>query len=73
MVSESKANDLVKEIEKSGGKAVAVKGDVSKLADVQHLFNEAIKHFGGVDILINNVSFEKNQYSESRLELYQAP
>lgn len=41
-------------IEDRGGKALAVQADVSKVADVRRLFQEAEKRFGRLDILINN-------------------
>jgi 3-oxoacyl-[acyl-carrier protein] reductase len=48
------ANEVVAEIESAGGRALAVQGDVSKAADVVHLFDETERGFGGVDALINN-------------------
>jgi 3-oxoacyl-[acyl-carrier protein] reductase len=52
--SQEGADRVVAEIAKNGGKAVAVKGDVSKAADVQRLFSETKKAFGAVDVLVNN-------------------
>jgi 3-oxoacyl-[acyl-carrier protein] reductase len=52
--SKEGADRVVAEIAKNGGKAVAVKGDVSKAADVQRLFAETKKTFGAVDVLVNN-------------------
>jgi 3-oxoacyl-[acyl-carrier protein] reductase len=43
-------------IEKGGGKAIAVQGDVSKAADVTRVFAEAKKVFGRLDILVNNAA-----------------
>jgi 3-oxoacyl-[acyl-carrier protein] reductase len=48
------ADKVVAEITAAGGKAVAVQGDVAKPADVQRLFAETKKAFGGVDVLVNN-------------------
>jgi 3-oxoacyl-[acyl-carrier protein] reductase len=48
------ADQVVSAITKSGAKAVAVQGDVSKPAEVKHLFAEALKAFGRVDVLVNN-------------------
>lgn len=48
------AEQVVAAIKKSGGKAIAVQGDVSKSADVPRIFAEAKKAFGTVDILVNN-------------------
>jgi 3-oxoacyl-[acyl-carrier protein] reductase len=48
------ANQVVDEITKLGGKAVAVQGDVAKKKDVERLFAETKKAFGEIDILVNN-------------------
>src|ERR1700731_3590605 len=48
------AERLVADITDNGGKAIAVKADVSKAADVQRLFDETKKAFGSLDILVNN-------------------
>ena len=38
----------------SGARALAVRTDVSKTSDLEHLVNSAVTEFGGVDVLINN-------------------
>ena len=52
--SKSGADDVVSEITRNGGKAIAVKADVAKKADIVHLFAETKKAFGKTDILVNN-------------------
>jgi 3-oxoacyl-[acyl-carrier protein] reductase len=52
--SKAGADVVVNEIEKAGGKAVAVRGDVSKAADAKAIVDGAIEHFGKLDILVNN-------------------
>ena len=52
--SKEGAEQIVNEITKEGGKAIAVQGDVSKTKDVEHLFAETKKAFGRLDILVNN-------------------
>jgi len=52
--SKAGADAVVAEITKADGKAVAVKGDVSKAADAKALIEAAIKSFGRLDILVNN-------------------
>jgi 3-oxoacyl-[acyl-carrier protein] reductase len=52
--SEIDANRVVSEIEKAGGKAVAVQASVASAADVKRLFEASDKAFGRLDILINN-------------------
>ena len=48
------ADSAVAEITGSGGKAIAVQGNVSEAADVKRLFAEAVSAYGKVDILVNN-------------------
>jgi 3-oxoacyl-[acyl-carrier protein] reductase len=48
------ADKAVDAITKAGGKAVAVKGDVSKAADAQGIIDAAINTYGKLDILVNN-------------------
>ncbi|HEV7776885.1 MAG TPA: glucose 1-dehydrogenase [Luteibacter sp.] len=52
--SKAGADTVVAEITAAGGKAVAVGGDVSKVAGAQGIVDGAIKHFGKLDILVNN-------------------
>lgn len=52
--SKEGADRVVRDIVQSGGKAVAVKADVSKRAEIARLFAETKKAFGQLDILINN-------------------
>jgi 3-oxoacyl-[acyl-carrier protein] reductase len=53
------AGSLVKQIEGSGGQALAVKADVSDPAAVRALFDQTEAAFGGVDALINNAGIMK--------------
>jgi 3-oxoacyl-[acyl-carrier protein] reductase len=53
------ADKVVAEITGSGGKAVAVGGDVAKAADVKALFEATKKSFGKVDVLVNNAGVYK--------------
>src|SRR5882757_9430971 len=52
--SKSGADQVVDEITKRGGQAVAVQGDVSKKTDIDRLFAATKKAFGRLDILVNN-------------------
>src|SRR5262245_39791971 len=52
--SRAGAEAVVQRIRQSGGKAVAVQADVSRLEDVRRLFAEAKKAFGKLDVLVNN-------------------
>lgn len=46
--------DVARRITAAGGKAVVVTMDISRPEDVQRLADEAVKHFGKVDVWINN-------------------
>ena len=48
------ADQVVAEIAASGGKAIAVQGDVSKSDDVRRVFAAAKESFGALDVLVNN-------------------
>ena len=52
--SEKEALALVKEIEKLGSSAIAIRCDVSKEDEVKEMIEKAIKTFGKIDILVNN-------------------
>jgi 3-oxoacyl-[acyl-carrier protein] reductase len=49
-----KLEKVVAEINTSGGRAIAVKADVSDSRDVDKLVNAALAHFGRIDVLVNN-------------------
>ena len=50
------AERLAAEIDAAGGKAFEVQANVSVVAEVEHLFADAVATFGPLDILVNNAS-----------------
>jgi 3-oxoacyl-[acyl-carrier protein] reductase len=52
--SKEGADQVVDEITKRGGKAIAVQADVAKKKDIERLFADTKKAFGRLDILVNN-------------------
>jgi len=48
------ADKVVAEIKKIGADAVAIQADVSKEEDVRGMIEQAVRRFGGVDVLVNN-------------------
>ncbi|PBI81477.1 oxidoreductase [Rahnella victoriana] len=52
--SDDKAQALVKSIEASGGKALAIKADSADETSVRTAIDSAAKAFGKIDILVNN-------------------
>lgn len=67
------ANAVVSEIEKAGGDAIAIKGDVGNAADIVSIFEAVDKHFGRLDGLVNNAGIvdyiaRVDEMSAERLE-----
>jgi glucose 1-dehydrogenase len=54
------AREVVAEIGRAGGRAFALQGDVSKEADVERIFAQAVDRFGTLDILVNNAGIQKD-------------
>lgn len=52
--SKEGAETVVSEINSNGGKAVAVGGDVTRLADANGIIDAAVTNFGRLDIVVNN-------------------
>jgi 3-oxoacyl-[acyl-carrier protein] reductase len=52
--SPDKAAKVVAKLSSEGGTAVALQADVSRLEDIQRLFDQTLEHFGRLDILVNN-------------------
>ena len=48
------ANNVVADIGKDGGKAIAVQADMSRKSEIETLFAETKRAFGKIDILVNN-------------------
>lgn len=46
--------DVIKEIKKTGGKAIGYSADISSEENAKEAVDTAVKHFGRLDILINN-------------------
>ena len=56
--SETPAQETVAAIEAKGGAALAVKGDVSKPANIERLFAASVERFGHLDIVVANAGVE---------------
>ena len=52
--SQDVAEQVVNDINASGGEALAVQADVSNAGQVKALFDKAIETFGRIDVLVNN-------------------
>ncbi|MBU3144478.1 3-oxoacyl-[acyl-carrier-protein] reductase [Clostridium sp. CF012] len=52
--------EVVKEIEALGVRALAVQCDISSYSDVEHMMKKCIEEFGSLDILVNNAGITKD-------------
>lgn len=55
--SKEGADKIVGEIVSKGGRAISVQADLSKAADISHLFAETKKAYGKLDVLVNNAAY----------------
>lgn len=69
-VDEEKGKELVDEIKDAGGKAFFLKADASKPEDSEKSVEEALSHFGKLDIAVNNAGIggEKAPVGEYEIE-----
>ena len=61
VANERAALTVVDEIRDRGGRAIAVRADVAREADIVHLFDEAVKQFGPLTALVNNAGILERQ------------
>ena len=54
------ANRVAQEIQDQGGKAIAIKADVSQKAEVQAMVKKTLDSFGAIHILVNNAGISQN-------------
>ncbi|VVN21575.1 Glucose 1-dehydrogenase 1 [Pseudomonas fluorescens] len=54
------AEELARQINTSGGRAIAIGADVSKEDDVERLFAQTLDAFGSLDILVANSGLQKD-------------
>ncbi len=63
-IGDPAADDVVREIEKAGGKGLAIRADVSVEADVDAMFAKAVNTFGTVNVLVNNAGLQSDSAFE---------
>jgi glucose 1-dehydrogenase len=54
------ANAVVEEIRRAGADARAIKADVSSESEVGAMFDEMLKYFGTIDVLVNNAGLQRD-------------
>ena len=60
VAGDERSQRVVDEIRMTGGKALAIKADVSDEEQVQDMFRRAVAAFGSVDILVNNAGLQQD-------------
>ena len=58
VASVQKAEEVAKDLQKRGRKAITAKADVANRAEVEGMFDKAWKELGPIDILVNNAGIE---------------
>ncbi|MBM3944445.1 MAG: glucose 1-dehydrogenase [SAR202 cluster bacterium] len=53
-LNEQKAKGTASEIERLGRKSLSLRVDVSSLPDIDRMVTEAVRRFGGLDVMVNN-------------------
>lgn len=59
--SPEKADALVAELEKDGGKVMAIQSNAGELEDCQSAVDQVIERFGQLDVLVNNAGITRDQ------------
>ena len=59
--SDKQADEVKRQVEKTGRKCVTVRADVSKFEQAQNLGKAVMNHFGKLDILINNAGVNRDR------------
>mmetsp|Transcript_17273 Transcript_17273/g.24609 ORF Transcript_17273/g.24609 Transcript_17273/m.24609 type:complete len:292 (-) Transcript_17273:1381-2256(-) len=58
--SEGPALQVVEEIKKAGGDAIAIKANCGDPSEINAMFDKAVEAFGTVDVLVNNAGITKD-------------
>jgi 2-hydroxycyclohexanecarboxyl-CoA dehydrogenase len=57
--NEEFAKEVVRSIEHTGGKAIGIRTDVTRIEEVKGMVGKTLQTFGKVDILVNNAGWDK--------------
>lgn len=63
------AESLVSEITQAGGQAIAVQANVADESQVMQLFSHVDRHFGRLDVLVNNAGILEGQMQLQQMDL----
>jgi 3-oxoacyl-[acyl-carrier protein] reductase len=66
---EKLAEQVVADIRQEGGRAISFKADVSNEQEVKEMIHATIRHFGQIDILVNNAAIDpRKQWDQITVE-----
>jgi NAD(P)-dependent dehydrogenase (short-subunit alcohol dehydrogenase family) len=65
------AEETIQAVKEEGREAIAIEGDVSDPVNCQKIVDQTVRHFGKLDILVNNAAFQKHQPSIEAVSLEQ--
>lgn len=57
---QAQADEVVKQIESAGGKAVAVQGDVAEYEEAERVVQETVEKLGDLHVLVNNAGIARD-------------
>ncbi|AGL00199.1 SDR family NAD(P)-dependent oxidoreductase [Desulfoscipio gibsoniae] len=60
-VDNTKVDRVVGEILEAGGTAMGIVADITKLAEVESMFNKTVEQYGQIDILVNNAGVARDK------------
>jgi 3-oxoacyl-[acyl-carrier protein] reductase len=67
----AKAEEVAHEISRDGGRATAIKADVSKPQEVASLFDRTLAEFGSVDVVVHSAGIMLlSQITENQVEIF---
>lgn len=58
--SATQVEEVLSSIREAGGEAIAIQADISKEEEAKKLIEETVKHFGRLDVLVNNAGITKD-------------
>ena len=70
--SDAGAKETADRIAAAGGEALLVQADVSNRLEIERMMKQTARHFGGIDILVNNAALQLNvpflEYTEHQFD-----
>lgn len=66
----AEAQEVAEELKSLGCESIAIEADVSKEADCVRLIEETVKHYGRIDVLINNAGIQQVPFEDTSTEVW---